>query len=130
MKHEYLMEMSESELKDYARACKIDISGAKGHAAKVKLIEEARERTSEINVIGMTIVIPVKNLHDKRVSDALSKVDLADNASVEEAMRMIVGDEQFESIVERCTEDDGYVDLDALGTVFGTVLTSSQLKNF
>ncbi|MBQ9058521.1 MAG: hypothetical protein IJ125_05005 [Atopobiaceae bacterium] len=130
MKHEYLMEMSESELANYAQACGIDISKAKGHAAKVELIESARERTAELSTIGMKLVIPIKNLHDKRVSDMLSALDISNNADVELAMRAILGDAQFEALVKHCTEDDGYVDIDALGTAIHAVLSSQELKNF
>ena len=123
------MSMSASELDRYAKACGIDTGGTKSIKAKVALIEESRERTVDIAVCGMTVTVPMRNLHDKRIGDRIERGALNDNAEAERLMIDLCGQDQWEAIIERCTEDDGVVDIDALGLIIASVVTSGKLKN-
>lgn len=130
MRHEVLMEMSIEQIDQYAKVCGIDVTGKRTKEAKIALIEERRERVADIDVLGITIAVPVRNLHDKRVTDALgSKVPLTDEGASRLFVRL-VGQEQYETLLERCTDDDGLVDVEALAIAFATVVHSPELKNY
>lgn len=129
MKREVLMSMSKTELDEYARVLGIDASGKKTVAAKVELIEKRRGRTAEIDALGLTLTIPVKRMHDKRVTDLEGKRPMSDEDATR-LLALILGDEQMEKLVERATDEDGVVDVDALGLAMARVLASSDLKNF
>lgn len=129
MKHEVLMSMSKTELDDYARVLGIDASGKKTVAAKAELIEKRRERTAEVDALGLTLVIPIKRMRDKRVTDLAGKRPMSDEDATE-LLTLILGDEQMQKLVERATDEDGVVDVDAMGLAMARVLASDELKNF
>ena len=130
MKKEYLLAMSESELDLYGRACGIDTTAAKGVKAKAALIAQARERTADIHVMGMTLTVPIKKMRDKTVGDRIEAGALQSNAKIEELMVDLLGAEQWEAIIERCTDEDGTVDIDAFGVIVAEILSSTELKNY
>jgi hypothetical protein len=68
-------------------------------------------------------------MHDKRVTDLLSRGDLTE-AEADWLMTALLGEEQYQSLVERCTDDDGVVDIAAVGTAFATIIGSGDLKNY
>lgn len=129
MRHEALMEMSKSELDEYATMLGIDTSGQKTIATKVALIEKERGKTADVDVLGTTVTIPIKRLHDKRVSDLAAKRPMTD-ADAETLLTLLIGDEQVQTLYDRVTEDDGTVDVDALGLAMARILGSGDLKNF
>lgn len=129
MNREYMARMSAAELDEYAKLLGIASSPAKTAEAKIKLIERRRERTASVRVLGIDLEIPIKRAHDKRVSDLMSKQSLTD-AEMEEAMRLLLGDEQMGELAGACTDEDGTVDVNALGLAFAKVVTSEDLKNF
>ena len=129
MRHEVLMEMSLEQLDQYGQACGIDVTGKRTKAQKVALIEERRQRMAEIDALGMTLAVPVRAMHDKRVTDLLDRGGLSE-AEADALMTMLLGEEQYERVVERCTDDDGVIDVNAVGLVFGTLITSKELKNY
>lgn len=129
MKREVLMSMSKTELDDYARVLGIDASGKKTAAAKVELIEKRRGRTAEVDALGLTLTIPIKRMRDKRVTDLEGRRPMSDEDATR-LLTLILGDDQMEKLVERATDEDGVVDVDALGLAMARVLASSDLKNF
>ena len=129
MRRDVMMEMSLEELDQYARVLGIDATGRASKAAKVDLIEERRGRVAEVDALGMTISVPVRRLHDKRVSDRLASGPLTDEGT-DELFRDLVGEEQHAAVLERCTDEDGVVDVEAYGVAVARVLTSPALKNF
>lgn len=129
MRHEYLMEMSLAQLDQYGQACGIDVTGRKGKVAKVRLIEERQGRVAEVDVLGMTLVIPKRRLHDKRAADLVAGHALSDEEVVQ-AFRSLLGEEQYAAVIERCTDEDGIVDGDAFAVAFATVMTDPELKNY
>lgn len=124
-----MMEMSLEQLDQYARACGIDATGKRTKAQKVALIEERRARVADIDVLGMTLHVPVRAMKDKRVSDLLDRGDLTE-AEADWLMRALLGEEQYDSVIERCTDEDGVVDVSAVGLVFATLVRSEDLKNY
>lgn len=128
MKREYLERMTDDELREYGEAIGISMKSAKTTDAALKLIERRRERCAQISVLGIDLVIPVKRVRDKRLTDLMGR-DRTD-VETEEAMVLLLGQEQFDRLVEVCTEDDGIVDVDALGFAFVKILKSKELKNF
>lgn len=129
MNREQMLRMSPAELDGYARAMGFSVRGAKTAEQKAALIEERRGRVAEVTLLGVTVAVPIKRLHDKRVTDLLAKGDRTDEET-ERVARMIVGDEQWEAVVAAATEDDGTVDNDALGYAIVALLTSRDLKNY
>lgn len=129
MRHEVLMEMSIEQIDQYAKVCGIDVTGKRTKEAKIALIEERRARVADIDVLGMTIAVPVRAMHDKLVVDLLNGGDLDD----EQAARLLValvGEDQYETLLDRCTDEDGVVDVEAVCLAFATIVRSPELKNF
>lgn len=129
MRHEVLMEMSIEQIDQYAKVCGIDVTGKRTKEAKIALIEERRARVADIDVLGMTIAVPVRVMHDKLVVDLLNGGDLDD----ERAARLLValvGEDQYETLLDRCTDEDGVVDVEAVCLAFATIVRSPELKNF
>ena len=128
MKHEVLMQLSKDELDSYASLLGIDVTGKKTIAQKVSAIEKRRERSEDLDVLGMTIVIPMKRLDDKRVSDLANKQTLTDEEAME-LLRLIIGEDQTGALMDRVTDEDGTVDNPALGLAISRILRSDELKN-
>lgn len=129
MRREVLMEMSKSELDEYAKVIGVDVTGKKTVTQKVASIESARERVADIDVLGMSVAIPIKRMHDKRVSDLVAKKLMSDDDATE-LMSLLLGDDQMDSLVARATDDDGTVDVDAMGLAIARILGAEELKNF
>ena len=129
MRREVLMEMSKSELDEYAKVIGVDVTGKKTVTQKVASIESARERVADIDVLGMSVAIPIKRMHDKRVSDLVAKKLMSDDDATE-LMSLLLGDDQMDSLIARATDDDGTVDVDAMGLAIARILGAEELKNF
>ena len=129
MRREVLMEMSKSELDEYAKVIGIDVSGKRTVAQKADAIEKRRERTADVEALGLTLAVPLKRLRDKRVADLASKRPMTD-ADASELLGLLLGNEQMEALAERATDEDGPVDVDALGLAMARILASEELKNF
>lgn len=130
MKHEVMMEMSLDQLDQYGRACGIDVSGKKTKAQKVALIEERRARVADVDALGMTLHVPVRAMHDKRVTDLLDREGALSEADADWLMVALLGEEQYKALIERCTDDDGVIDVSAVGLAFATIIRSDELKNY
>lgn len=124
-----MMEMSLEQLDMYGKACGIDVTGRRTKAQKVALIEERRQRVADVDVLGMTLAVPVRAMRDKRVTDLLDRGGLSE-AEADLLMTMLLGEDQYAALVERCTDEDGVVDVAAVGLAFATVITSPELKNY
>lgn len=129
MKRSALLEMTAAEIDRYARAVGVDTSKLRKKEAKADAIEEARARMADVDVLGMACAVPIKRMRDKRVTDLIQKERMSD-AEVVGLMRSILGDEQYEAVAERATDEDGTVDNDALGTAFAQLTGSEKLKNY
>jgi hypothetical protein len=129
MKPEYLKQMSHEELSQYAAIAGISLAGARSVDAKVSAIEEAREHVATVKVLGgLEVEVPIKKLHDKRLTDMLDAGKLTDE-KMEELFVGLVGDEQAKAVEERCTEEDGTIDVDAYSLAIAQVLNAKALKN-
>lgn len=129
MKQAAMMEMSSEDIDLYAKVIGTDTTTLKTKKAKVEKVLEHRERRADIDLLGITVAVPIKNLHDKRVSDLVNSPTRSD-ASLEKAMTLILGDEQMDRLMAAATDDDGLVDNDALGFAFTKLITSDELKNY
>lgn len=129
MKHEVLMEMSKSELDEYAGVLGMDVTAKKTVAQKVAAIEDRRERVAEIDALGLTLAIPVKRTHDKRVTDLMGKRPMTDEDATD-LLALLLGEAQMSALAERATDEDGTVDVDAMGLAMTRILASGELKNF
>lgn len=129
MNAKYLDMMNAEELEDYAQILGFTTKAAKTKAAKVQLIETKRSESAEVEIFGTKFVIPKKRFHDKTISDLLAKPNRTDDDFVE-AIRMLLGDDQYEIIYEAVRDEDGTVDIDGLILVYTRLFTNEALKNF
>ena len=129
MNKDYLAMMDEGELEAYAKVLGFTTAAAQTAADKAKLIEQKRGRCAELTVLGIAMSIPVKRAHDRRFIDAMNKEDRT-TEELDGAVRFLLGDEQYASLMEAVTEDDGRRDDDALGYAYNKLLYSAELKNF
>lgn len=129
MNKDYLAMMDEGELEAYAKVLGFTTAAAQTAADKAKLIEQKRGHCAELTVLGIAMSIPVKRAHDRRFVDAMNKEDRT-TEELDGAFRFLLGDEQYASLMEAVTEDDGTQDDDALGYAYNKLLCSAELKNF
>lgn len=129
MNTESMRKMSVSELEAYAQYMGFTLKAAKSPEDKIALIEGKRSREVEVTVLGVPLSVPIKRLHDKRVTDLLAKTGRTDEDTVE-MFRLIVGDAGWDAIVAAATEEDGTVDSDAIGFAIASVITNKELKNY
>ena len=129
MNKDYLAMMDEGELEAYAKVLGFTTAAAQTAADKAKLIEKKRARCAELTVLGIAMSIPVKRAHDRRFIDVMNKEDRT-TEELDGAFRFLLGDEQYASLMDAVTEDDGTKDDDALGYAYNKLLYSAELKNF
>lgn len=130
MKPEYLKQMSREELDQYAAIANYDLGKARSVDAKVSAIQEAREHVATVKVLGgLEVSIPIRRMHDKRLSDLLGRRGKLSDEDIEKLFVGLVGDDQAKAIEERCTDDDGTVDVDAYSLAIAQVLGSQSAKN-
>lgn len=127
MNSDYMAKMSAEELDELARYMGVSIVAAKSAESKARMIQEKRSRVARVGVLGIEFEIPMKRVRDKRVSDLLEKKT---DASTEEAVRLLVGDDKFAELVGACTDEDGTVDVDAMGYAIAKIMCSDELKNY
>lgn len=128
MRKDVLMSMDADALDRYAAIIGANTTGMAGIADKVSAIIAKRERTHELQLLGETFIIPTRNIRDKRFQDALA--DGITDSSAEAAARLALGDEQWERLIERATDEDAIVDVDALGMAIAQILNAPELKNY
>ena len=129
MNPEYMERMGASELDEYAKSCGINITRLKDKQLKINAINERRERIATVRALGIDFEIPIKRVHDKRLSDLLNNPNASDE-DMTHAMVLLLGQEQFDELVSACTEDDGTVDVNAMGVAYVRIISSDNLKNF
>lgn len=128
MRTSVMQEMTTDELDSYAAVLGVNIEAAKTKAQKIQTIVQARERTEQVSVYGTKFTIAIKTLHDKRVTDKVNGAK--SDADYEECGKLILGDKQYDKLVALCTDDDGTIDSDALGTALVRIFSADELKNF
>lgn len=128
MKKEYLLKMSDDELAGYLKVLGIPSKSAKTREAKIELIERRRAKTETIDVLGIPIEVSVKKLHDRRILDAFDAAKT--DADMEAVVRQIIGDEQMDALAVAATDEDGTVDVDAMGYAVAAIVTNKKVKNF
>lgn len=129
MKRSTLLRMTPEQLDGYARMLGFDVSGHETVEEKADAIEARRERVATIDVAGLSLTVPMKRLHDKRLIDKY-KGGIKTNSDLESFIRDLVGDEQMDAIRVLVTDEDGTVDADGYLLVLNAINTSNELKNF
>lgn len=129
MRHEALLGMTPDEIDRYAGVLGIDLGNAETKREKIAIIEGRRERVADVRVLGMTLAVPIRNLHDARVAEALRVRPLTDEMA-SRVMTLVLGEEQYDALIEHCTDDDGVIDADAVGLAFVLLFEDPELKNF
>ena len=129
MRKETLLSLSGAEIDRYAEVLGIDTTKLKAKAAKVERIEKARQRTADIEAMGLTLTIPIKKMHDKRITDRMNVGRLSDS-QLDALMTDLLGEEQVAKVYEHCTDEDGTIDVEAGALGYTTIISSDELKNF
>lgn len=129
MKRETLLKLSNKEIDAYAQTIGVDVSGCKTKALKADAIEKARARVADIQVMGITLHIPVKRLHNLNITTRLNG-QITSDAELMDITKQIIGDEQMDKLYAACTDDDGTIDSEAVSLAIATIITSEELKNF
>ena len=129
MRRESMGRMTLEELDEYGKAVGVPVGHASSAEDKMRLIERARERAVTVRAVGLDLRIAYKALHDKRVSDLLAKPDRTDEET-DEALLLVLGEEQRAALYAACTDEDGNADVDAIALAYVKVFTSDELKNF
>lgn len=128
MKREILSTLNKKELDQYAATLGLDTSDMGTVAEKVDAIDEARGHVAKIRAMGMTLTIPIKRIHDLRITTRLSGSKSDDELM--DIAKDILGDEQMQAVYDHCTDDDGTVDAEAVSVILANIVTSDKLKNF
>lgn len=129
MKRSILERMSESEIDEYAKVLGVELAPCETLEEKIDMIERRRERCAVVSALGIDFEIPIKRVHDKRISDIITNPKATDEDTYK-AMNLLLGDSQTRRLIDACTDDDGTIDSDALGLAFVKILTSKSLKNY
>lgn len=129
MNKDIMAQMSTEELNEYGAMLGLVMKSAKTKQDKLDYIERKRAKIAEIKVLGLDLEVPVKRMRDKRVSDLVNKKEASDDELVE-ALKLILGNEQFEQVISAVTDEDGTIDVVALALCFSRIITSKELKNF
>lgn len=129
MKTEQMMKMTPEDLDAYARLLGFSVKGLGTAEEKAEAIRERRSRCVKLRLIGVDVTVPIRRMHDKRVTDLLAKEDKTD-AETEGMARLIVGDDAWDELVEAATDEDGTIDNEALTLAVVQVVYSPKLKNF
>ena len=131
MRHEYLIELDTDALDSYARAVGADVSSAHTKAEKVSAIEERRAHVAHVSVLGLTCDVPIKRVSDARVTSLLDRMSHPGmtNEQCDQLLLLLLGREQHDAVVERCTDEDGVVDQDAFAVALAQLVGSEDLKN-
>ena len=129
MNRDAMARMSEKDIDEYASFLGIQLADASSVDEKIALIERRRERCVSIPAMGCTFSIPIKHAHDKRIIDLMEKDHRSDDETYE-VMELLLGSDQMAELLSACTDEDGVIDIDALGIAFVKIITSEQLKNF
>lgn len=128
MKRENIERMSDEELEQYARLLGVILDAAHTRDEKISLVERKREKRVTVTALGIDFDITIRRVRDKRVSDLLARGNRTDEET-DEAIRLLLGDGQYQILLDAVTDDDGVVDVDAMGLAFVRIITADELKN-
>jgi hypothetical protein len=128
MRKEILEQMTAEELKEYAIACGIKESVFNKSKDKAGYLHSRWEREVPVTVFGQEFKIKAKTLQDKRFIDLVGSPNPTDE-QLAEALTLLLGEEQVTKLYDVCTDEDGTVDIVAVGQAFVHIANSPQLKN-
>ncbi len=127
MRKENLERMSDAEIVQYASALGIPKKAIKAAEDKAAFVWNRWNQEATVSALGIDFKIPAKLLRDKEIINTLSG-NLTDDAADEIILRLL-GESQYKALVEACTDEEGVVDVVAMGVAFGRILNSRALKN-
>ncbi|MGN0056476.1 MAG: hypothetical protein ACI360_08585 [Atopobiaceae bacterium] len=131
MRHEYLIELDTDALDAYARRVGADVGKASTKAEKVRVIERKLSHVAHVPVLGMEVDIPIKRMRDMRITTLVQRAAAPGmtNDQYDQLLGLLVGKDQHDAIVTRCTDEDGTIDQEAYGLAIDQILGSDELKN-
>ena len=129
MRRETLERMTEGEIDELGKTYGIELAPCTTLEEKIDMIERRRSRSVFVTVFGIDFEIPIKRAHDKRIADIMNN-PVVSETDADEVFRLLLGDAQTRKLVDACTDDDGTVDIEAIGLAYVKLVYSDQLKNF
>jgi len=129
MRRESMLRMPDEELEAYARLLGTTARAYAGKEDKADHIARRRERAARVEALGVELEVPVKRMHDKRVTDLINGEPRTDER-MDEAFALLLGEEQLAELYAAATDEDGTVDVTALSLAYSRILESPELKNW
>lgn len=121
--------MDRCELERYARAVGADAPRGASKAQLREAIDQARERTATVTLLGEPYEVRFSALRDKRLIDLVSKGGAMGASDCGSALALLLGEEQTERLSRACTDEDGAVDVDSVMLAYAQMDSSAALKN-
>ncbi len=129
MRESTLRSLSAEQLEEYAQAMGFTLRACKDKEDKIALIRRRRARSVTIEVLGLALDVEVRRFRSSRFSDAIKDRERTTDQLLG-AFRDLLGDEQFDRLLDVCSDEDGETDDDALVCAFNAILRSDELKNY
>lgn len=130
MRREVLEGMSDADLAEYAAALDVDLSGCADKGARVDAVLGRRDRSVELTAYGWHCRVQLKRLHDMYTAEKLQEFQDSDRVSdLVEINRLVLGEEQEQSLRSYVTDEDGVEDADAYTAISVKVYQQVQEKN-
>lgn len=126
MKKEILETMSEAELRAYASNLGIPAKALNAATDKAKFVESRWEKVVTVKVAGESFTIPTKVVKSKGFIDLMAK---GEDVATEQALELLIGADGMKKVTDMATDEDGTVDVIAMGTIYGLILNDRKLKN-
>lgn len=124
-----MLELDADSLEMLAKAARVDVTGARTKAAKVRLIEEANAQSAHVSVLGLDVEVTRQATRGMEVQRIMREQAPSDE-DTDRLVRLLVGDDQHDAILDRCRNEDGTVDVDAYAVAILALLGDEQVKNW
>lgn len=122
-----LKAMSKVELEKYLKFNGIKAKTNSASAMREAVLE-ARERIAHIEVLGVSVDIPIKHFRSKGIQEMWSKCEKDEDFDAF-VQAVLNDDDKYAELLDACRDDDGELDVDAYSFAIASIFTSDELKN-
>ena len=129
MNAETMQNMTVAELEAFANSLGLTLRACKDKADKIELLERKRARAATVSALGLDLDIEVRRFRSSKFADVINNPQRT-SAELFGAFRGLLGDAQYDRLVEACTDESGELDEEALGFAFNRILSSDELKKY
>ncbi len=121
--------LSNEELEAYAQTMGFTTKACKDKADKIALIQRKRSRSVTVTVLGLDLLVSVRRFRSSKFGDVITSRGRT-SAELMGAFRDLLGDDQFDALMDVCRDEDGEPDEDAVAYAFNVILATDELKNY